>query len=295
MSERASKRPRAERVTTPTLVLTDRDFELLTLTGLCRYVSSEQLARTFFPSPDRCRRRLRALFDARLLSITLLSSTRPNLVSLTRAGLAAVAARSPDIVSRLRLAGPIRMATVEHHLGTVDMRLYAVALSERLAVPLLRWGGPQGELARERGLKQFSLEPDGLAEFDLASQQAILAQEFDTGAETLTVLRAKLSRYASALQNSRVHGLVIAAKGQDSRLRSIERLVTEAGLGASAAVLAAEVLRQRPALLHPRLLELLRSPNTAAGEAAFSQPFLGVPTPKPDSDRPAHRGVDRRV
>ena len=60
MTDRAPKTARrARKRGTGPVVLTDRDIELLCLVGLCRYVSTNQLAREFFPSLDRARRRMR--------------------------------------------------------------------------------------------------------------------------------------------------------------------------------------------------------------------------------------------
>jgi hypothetical protein len=106
-------------------VLVSRDYDLLAFTGLCRYVSTDQIARAFFPSEDRARRRLRVLLDAGLIVVLVADSTRPNLVSLTRRGIAVVAERSPKVAERLRTSGAVRLSAIDHHLAIVDARLFA--------------------------------------------------------------------------------------------------------------------------------------------------------------------------
>src|SRR5690349_4337175 len=118
-----ARRRRGVRARARVVELTERDVECLTLIGLSGYVSLEQLEREFFPSRDRCCRRLRQLFDGRLVQITLAGSTRPNLVSLTHRGLSVVVNHAPDLEGRARLAGAIRLIGVPHHLAVVDARL----------------------------------------------------------------------------------------------------------------------------------------------------------------------------
>ena len=65
------------------IVLTQRDIRIMMLIGLCRYCSTDHIKVEFFPDATicRCRRRLRQLYDAGYLQVTLTSSTKPNLYS----------------------------------------------------------------------------------------------------------------------------------------------------------------------------------------------------------------------
>lgn len=295
MTPRAAKRRRTSRAGRPVVVLTDRDAQILGLIGLCKFASADQVARTFFPSADRARRRLRLLFDAGYIALALLSSTSPNLVSLTKSGIEAVAARDPGLASRLKLSGPIRLAAIDHHLGTVDTRLFCVALGETLVRPLLRWGGSQSELAREHQLGSVSLEPDGLAEFGTADETTTitLAVEFDTGTESHRVLQSKFERYGKAREKDLLDGLLFVARGGQGRLESVCKLRDDHGLASFTAVLGDEEVVSRPLRVPSSLRQLLSCPITGRDESANDQSIGGVQTPKYTHDRPPDRRVDR--
>src|SRR5688572_23286116 len=86
-----------------TVVLTERDLDLLTFVGLVGYASQDQLAGEFFTSRDRCRRRTRQLVDVGYLRITLVDSRAPYLLSLTSSGLRVLEAERPEVAERVRV------------------------------------------------------------------------------------------------------------------------------------------------------------------------------------------------
>src|SRR3989338_7001549 len=178
------------------VVLTERDHQLLLVLGLVGYASTEQLCREFFPSLDRCRRRLRALFDARYIAITIAASTASNLISLTRLGQAALEVTLPEAAEGTRLAGAIRLAGVPHHLGVVDTRLYLAALCRAHGHELIAWSGPGSRRVEALGLE--GVRPDGLAEISGGGRLVRQALEYDRGHEPGKGLVAKLARYAEA-------------------------------------------------------------------------------------------------
>lgn len=195
-----ARRGRGRRAKASVVALTERDYALLFMLAEHRYVSTAQVARELFPSIDRCRRRVRQLFDAGYVAITLVGSTVPNLVSLTTAGVRVLEAVDPAYAATIRLPGTIRSAGVAHHLACVDARLYVTALAVARGEILARWSNNGGEIGRELGLGHWRLEPDGLAEVELAGGGAVvIACEADCGTETTRVLEAKLDRYRSAL------------------------------------------------------------------------------------------------
>jgi hypothetical protein len=233
---RASKRP--------VVALTGRDVELLILIGLCRYLSLAQATREFFPSEDRARRRIRQLFDAGLLAVTLSSSIEPNLLSLTRLGLAAVLERIPsELGERVRMAGPIRLAGVRHRLAITDTRIYASHFGRQRGTPLTRWSNAGGELGRERGLDKLHLAPDGMAEF---AGSHYVGAEIDCSTESLSVLRSKFDRYRTAAVDQQLHGLWLVVIGGEERQANLRRLVDAAQLSGWAAIIPHDQLLTRP-------------------------------------------------
>jgi hypothetical protein len=233
---RASKRP--------VVALTERDVDLLVLVGLCGYLSLTQVAREFFCSEDRARRRVRKLYDGSLIAFTLTSSVEPNLLSLTRQGLLAVASRVPSsLAERLRLGGPIRLAGVRHRLATSDTRIYAAHLGRKRGTPLTRWSTAGGELGRERGLDKLHLAPDGLAEYQ---GNQYIAAEIDCSTEALGVLDSKFARYAQAAREKRLDGLWLVVIGGQDRRANLQALVDAAGLSGWALVIVHDQLLRRP-------------------------------------------------
>lgn len=258
---RTKSRRMVRRSKRPIVVLTERDLELLILIGLCRYLSLTQAAREFWPSLDRARRRIRQLFDAGLIAVTLTSSTEPNLLSLTKLGQLAVVERVPaDLGSRIRLAGPIRLGGVKHHLAITDTRIYAAHLGRKRDAPLSRWSNAGGELGRERGLDALHLAPDGLAEYVTPAGARYIAAEVDCSTESLTVLKSKFERYREAVRDHRVHGVWLVVIGGRERQANLQTLVAEAGLANWISVVPHEYVLVRP-------IKQLPLPNLAASQS----------------------------
>jgi hypothetical protein len=296
MSARASKRQRSHRTSSGPVVITDRDVELLTLVGLCRYISTDQAAREFFPSVDRCRRRLRQLYDGDggYIAVTVASSTKPNLVSLARPGLAEVARRTPSLADRIQLAGTIRLAGVDHHLALVDARLFSVHLGARRGTPMTRWCGAGGHLAGELGLPAYHLEPDGIAEFAVPGGSVFVAIEVDLGTESLDVLRSKFERYQCLAADGPVDALWLVASGGERRQQSISDLAERAGLGDWARVLPHSHVITRPVLELPaRAGEQAEGLNTLSRTSKNHDANCGACTPGLTVDRTPDRSPDR--
>ena len=227
--------------------ITCRDISLLTLVGLMGYVSTEQVAREFFPSLDRARRRLRLLFDKSFLSISVTGSTKPNLISLTKTGLRLASETSPDLADRLRLAGPIRLSEAERHLLLVDVRLYAAALGELRNEPLVRWSSADSVLGRELGLHEFHLEPDALAEFATDQGRVCVAIELDNGTEPAwSGLVRKLGRYREAARAGCLDNLWCVVQGGKEKQEAIRKRLREEGLEEFGQALTHELVICRP-------------------------------------------------
>lgn len=243
MNAVAPYRRRATRRAGSVFEITERDVDLLALVGLAGYVSTAQLAREFFPSFDRCRRRLRQLFDGRLITVTLASSTKPNLISLTRPGLGLVLKRRPELDGRAYLAGAIRLAGVEHHLAVIDARLYAAALGAARGVPLLQWSNSGGALERELGLVDWHLSPDGVAQF---VPSCYVGVEVDCNTEPRSVIASKLERTAGVLRAGLLSAVWFVVRAAPDRRVGIEGLVSERGLSAWVRVIDHALVCTRP-------------------------------------------------
>lgn len=282
MATQATRMRRSERRTGRVVALTERDRSALALIGLCRYVSTEQLARTLFTSSDRCRRRCRALFDAGYVSVTLPSSTQPSLFSLTRSGIAAVAEHDQPLAERLHLAGPIRETSIAHHIGVVDCRLFVAAVAPLVGAGLLSWSGPQGALTKVRGLPAFHLEPDGLAHLCVRSDGSdrFVAVEFDAASESLSVLARKLANHRAAVDAGATDGVLLGAVGGERRLGALRELARDTGLVERALILDVETVRRRPVVAPPGLADFVGSLNTGMAVEQEEESERGVSTPE---------------
>lgn len=150
------KRSRTVRTRRTLPPISERDLDVLTLIGLCRFVTTAQVARDLFTSADRARRRLRQLFDAKLVAVTLTSSTSPNLISLTKEGLEVLKGHRPELAARIRRTGLIRLDELERHLLLVDARLYAAAWGLARGTPLVRWTNNPAAFPGADALAQFA-------------------------------------------------------------------------------------------------------------------------------------------
>lgn len=228
--------------------ITDRDLDVLVLIGLCRYLTTEQVARDLFPNLDRCQRRLRQLLDAGLIRITLTASTSPNLISLTPVVLALLAEKRSEVADRCHLAGPINLVGVEHHCLLADVRLYLAALARSEGGRRLRLEGGQGGLAEELGLRHAGLIPDGLAEVELHGGLVRLAVEADCGTEVNKTLAAKLGRYREAFDTETLAEVWIVVSGGTGRRSGIEALARQVGVAEWTRVMTRADVVTRPVL-----------------------------------------------
>lgn len=218
------------RRTTIALEVTDRDRQILMCIGVHRYMAVAQLATQFFSSQDYCRRRVRVLFDAGLVAVTLAGSNKSNVVSLTPDGVREVAQVDPDLAATLRLPGTLRAAGLAHHLAIVDCRLYLAALAEAGGPPLIRWLNAEPVVVG-RGTRHPKLLPDGLAELAIGGGVLRLAVEYDAGTESLDVLRRKAARYEQAVGAGDIDEIWFVVAHDGGRLHNIAALAAEAGIG----------------------------------------------------------------
>jgi hypothetical protein len=273
------------------VALTDRDHDLLTLVGLCRYVSAVQIGREFFPSIDRARRRVRDLFDAGYVSVTLVTSTAPNVISLTRRGLDALRADRAAVAGRAGLAGAIRAGEVQRHLAVVDLRLFAASLADVRSTALARWSNRDGAALDAYGFRRRRLEPDGLAEFETPEGVVAVVCELDRPHADVTSLARRLGRYRAVAEEGRVDALWLLVTAGPARVAAVRDCVDRAGLGAWVRILTDQDVAARPARL-PRGGDRAEGPGSRIDSGEDLQAGLGVGTPSADRDGRVDRGVD---
>lgn len=245
---RAPKRPRTVRAKRSATMLQERDLEVLLFLAVVKYAEPAQIARASgVPSLDRVRRVLRRLYDGGFVSVTMTSSTAPNLVSLTKAGLEQVRLAAPDVATRARLSG-IRLQDVARHLLLVDARLFAAALGEARGGALLRFFSTPASIAKELGLP--GLVPEALATFAHAGGTALVAIEADVAGTSADSVLRRLASYKRA--TDRLDALWIVSAGDAARVRQLEARLAELGLDEWARVLPRAALCARPAVLPAR-------------------------------------------
>lgn len=230
------------------IVFQPRDYEALGLIGTARYVTTEQITRTFFSSASRARRRIRRWYEAGIVNLHLTDSREPNLVTLTRRGLGELVHHDPDFDGRIHLPGPIRASGVRHHVLLTDARLYVAALVERdPTVTNFRWSNPGGELHRILALRDYHIDPDGVARIDRRDERLVLAVEADAGGhEPGKVWASKYARYAQPLATRLLDELWIAVDEGNGRRTSLARLARTAGLANRVRVLDRDHVTTRP-------------------------------------------------
>lgn len=248
--ERRRKVPRTKPGRRRAVALQDRDLEVLEFLAAVRYaVPRAVMLAVGLPSLDRARRVLRRLYDNRLLSVTMTASTSPNLLSITREGIEVLKCERPESASRLRPAGPIKLAEVPRHLLLTDLRLWAVELLASRGTPLVRWvSGATADL--RYGLA--GVAPDALIEFAVPGGTAAIAAEADAARASAPSVLRRIGAYRRAAAVGRLDALWIAAAGDRVRVSAIEARIAELGLSERARVLPSEVLLRRPAALPPR-------------------------------------------
>lgn len=245
---RGPKRSRTVRSKRLATMLQERDLEVLVFLAVVKYAEPGQIASAAgIPSLDRARRVLRRLYDAGLVSVTMTSSTAPNLVSLSKAGLEQVRLTAPDVAARARLSG-IRLQDVARHLLLVEARLFAAALGEARGGALLRFLSTPASVAKELGLP--GLVPAALAAFAYADGAALVAIEVDVAGTSADSVLRRLNSYRSATDH--LDALWVVSVGDAARVRQLEARLSELGIDEWARILPRATLSARPAVLPAR-------------------------------------------
>lgn len=187
--------------------LTDRCFDILTLLGAARWLTTSQIHRRFFPNTTvhAARKRLRALEKDKYVYRYRENRMSESLLSLGREGTRALEQRGLPAVS-LQRRPPKQL---EHWLGINDMRIAADLLPDLQfffscwELPALHW--------------PHRLIPDAM----FAIPNGTYAFEFDRGEESLRfVAETKLEVYRRGLPGVPLSAVLVVAHSE-ARMRSL--------------------------------------------------------------------------
>jgi len=170
--------------------LSERDLRLLAKCAVCRWLTTSQLQRVYFPhvTPDAVRKSLRRLHDAGYLT-----SHREHRMAEALYGLGRNA--KPLLEARGLTVEPARTPPrqITHMVGINDIRLRVEVAPERLAYFFAAW-----ELG---GLGwTHTLLPDAVFALKPATS-GVFGLEVDCGTEPLKVLVNKVTSYENGLPN----------------------------------------------------------------------------------------------
>lgn len=235
----AIRRSRAIRPAVREVRLTPRDTEILNAVGRMKVATSAQLTACFFGDPSTASRRLARLVGAGLLTCRVLDLNHPNLYVLGRRGFDLLVEAGVDPTALHR--GVVRRGEGLEHLERVNDVRVALTLEtrERPGVSL-RVFLADHDLRRAAGADPRAYIPDALVELERPHPHPTLglSVEVDLGSEAPSVIAASKVVQTLALASARASlwGLdrwrVVFVAPHEKRLRSVARVVTEAGAGA---------------------------------------------------------------
>lgn len=204
------------------VVLSDRDARILLALAECSFLTTAQLARDGFSSEDRCRKRLRKLYDARLTNVLMTGSRDSNVIQISRLGLQALRDLGHDI-SGLSVPAAVRTSALPHILLTNDARLYLANFALEGLGELRAWESGRGSVAAKIGLAAARIAPDAIAITVQNQSEKLLIIESDCGFET-SALVDKLKRYAAWKSRPQNAELWIIAAGDAARIRYVQAM-----------------------------------------------------------------------
>ena len=229
------------------MVVTERDLLVLQSIGRHQYLSTEQIARDFFPSQDRARRRLFSLSVGGFIDRFVIDSRHPNVHRLTRRGvtfLENAGTKTNGIILPRRAPSLLGLT---HQLTLADTLLYLEQLGvETPEIVSVRWRRGRDPATRSLGLSAWKLVPDAVARLEYVSGQTVVGIEVDCGTEGAPILRKKWERYQEAMDAGVLGELWVIVEASDSRLRRIGVQVESAGIADRARLMSREHTLARP-------------------------------------------------
>lgn len=240
----------------PGLQLTDRDRALLDTIKELRVLTTRQVQRLLFPSEQIALRRLRLLDRAGYLRLTTSVVTPYRLVTLTRAGAAAVSDGNGSDLSDHARSG----AFLQHRLGVNAFRLaLGQACARRPELELLGFVADTDGVPGRAGMQPRRVltdvlgtkgghVPDGAFALRRAEHSALFFFEFDRGTEVLGNPQRGLGRIITSYLHAftgngylelarsfgadRVRGFhVLVVTTSPARIANLRRLWAERAVG----------------------------------------------------------------
>lgn len=262
------RQPRAQRRLGTRVTLMARDHELLRALARLRLARTSAIVQLCFQGVRRetAARRLRRLYDARVLDVRSPNPASEGLYSLGPAGWQVLREQGEKVVAAIPRGG------LTHHLAIVETW---VALATMLPLATtLQFARADWELRAECAGARLPIVPDIFAVLESPEGAVALAVEVDLGTEPLKVLRAKLAIYrqlygsAAGLFGWPQFVLAVVTSGR-GRLASMRELLAAEWLGPGYAWLledgpAGELSR----LVGPGLRPLTVSPSSKGRESA---------------------------
>ena len=184
-----------------TLRLTERDLRMLVKCALCRWLTTDQLRRLYFPGAtlNAVQKRLRKLADAGYLRSHREHPTAESIHAVGPKGKPLVEEKGVEVA-----AGNDVPSQVEHLLGVNELRLGVEQGPVAVAYCFAYW-----QLA-DLGWRHPVI-PDLLFAVRSPERRAFVA-EYDRGTETLDKLFEKLRRYGAGLEGFPFEGVLVVTE-----------------------------------------------------------------------------------
>ncbi|MEW5852421.1 MAG: replication-relaxation family protein [Myxococcota bacterium] len=183
------------------MVLTERDLELLYAVGRMRAAITSQLC-VYFGDRSVASRRLRALFAAKLLHVTVPALNGENVYVLTKRGGDALLDAGFETADLHVGPPPSRDADLRHLLEINWVRVAVLRAVKRMGSATVTLFRADLDLRRALGVGRATILPDALVEVVVPAGPIRLVVEVDLGTETGRVLAAK----AAAIRDILIQG-----------------------------------------------------------------------------------------
>lgn len=226
------RQKRAERNREKKIFLMSRDFNILWALARMGSLRTQDLGRLFFGSGSGANKRLRVLFDAGLIEVSVASLAQENVYTLAPKGKEALQGRFPQEVFRFAPTGKLN----REHLHALNAFRISLVLAVRKAGLQLSFFRPEWELKRESNPNLIGLVPDALFEIeDKSGRRFTYALEVDLGTEDPAYFgKTKIRRYAAFLASGlpfygeKKARVLIVAKGA-RRLEALSWMIRKEG------------------------------------------------------------------
>jgi hypothetical protein len=184
-----------------TVRLTDRDVRMLVKCALCRWLTTDQVRRLYFPKAtlNAVQKRLRKLADAGYLRSYREHPTAESIHAVGPKGKPLVEEQGVEVAAGIDVPGQ-----AEHLLGVNELRIAVEQAPVAVAFCFAYW-----ELADLGWM--YPVIPDLVFAVRSPERRAFVA-EYDRGTETLDKLLEKLRRYGDGLEGFRFEAVLVVTE-----------------------------------------------------------------------------------